>query len=165
MADRAVNFFTNKGIKRRTHGQRQTVTESEICHHQADQAVNRPDMKAPVEECNLHGLFRRIHRLRSAHWRLGIMQHGFGHTEEQQRDAITRRKQHGEPFRKRILRLAMVWPQLDVAPGGQADTDDKDKEQRHHQHIEPAEVNGDPGLGSRKRLPRQLRITDGANNQ
>ena len=76
------------------------MTKGKVRHHQTHQAVNRPDMKTPVEKGNLHGLLGRIHGFCRPGRGLRIMQHRLRHPEEQQGDAVTGGKQHGEPFRE-----------------------------------------------------------------
>ncbi len=165
MADRPVNALADQRIQRRAQRQRQAVAEGEIGQRQADDAEDAPDVKAPVEEGDLHGLLGGIHSLRRAgRWRR-IMQHRLGDTEEQQGDAVAGGEQHGEPGRETVLRLGVVRAQLDVAPFGQGDADDEHQEERHRQHVEPAEGAGDVRQHRIEQLAGQFRIARRADHQ
>ena len=141
------------------------MAEGKVRQHQAYQAVDSPDMKAPVEESNLHGLLGRIDGFSSAGRRRGVMQHRLGHAKEQQRDTVAGREQHGKPFREGVLGFRVVRPQFDIAPLGCTHRDNKDQEDGNRQHVEPAEGIGNPGQGRAERFPCQLGIADGSDHQ
>lgn len=165
VTDGTVNPLSHQRIERRPDRQRQAVTKGEVRQHQAHQAVYGPDMETPVEEGNLHGLFGRVDGFRRTDRRGGIVQDRFRHTEEQQRNTITSRKQHGEPFGKTVLRLGMIRPQLDIAPARGANCDYKYQENGYRQHVKPAEGFGNPRQGRTESLPGQFGIAYGTDHQ
>src|SRR5690606_24454161 len=165
VTDGAIDAVTDQRVERRADGQRQAVAEGEVRQHQTGQPVDGPDVKAPVEEGDLHGLLGRIHCQSRTDRRVGIMQHGFGDAEEQQGDTVAGGEQHGEPGREAVLGFGVVRPELDVAPAAQGDYHHKDQEYRHGQHVEPAEAAGDIGQQRGKQLPGQVRLTGGTYDQ
>ena len=114
--DGAVNALTNQRIEGRAHRQRQAVAKGKVGQYQADQPVDRPDMKAPMKEGNLHRLLGGVQRLRGACGRAGKVGDRFGHAKEQQGDAVAGGKQHGEPGREAVLRLRVIGAEANIAP-------------------------------------------------
>src|SRR5690606_11649155 len=166
MADRSVDAVADQGIQRRADRQRQAMAEGEVRQHQPGQAVDGPDVKAPVEERDLHGLLGRIQgQPRGALGWVGIMQYRLRHAEEQQGDTVARGEQHGKPGGEAVLRLGMVRAQLDLAPSAHGDDDDEHQEDGHRQHVEPAEGLGDVAQYRREQLTGQLGLTGGTDDQ
>ena len=165
MADRPVDAFADDRVQRRAHRQRQAVTEREVRQHQTGQSVDGPDMKAPVEEGDLHRLLGRVDGFPRTGGRRGVVQYGFGHAEEQQGNAVAGGKEHGEPGREAVLRLGVVRAQLDAAPGRHGDADDEHQEKGHREHVEPAEVGRDERQRRAEHFTGQFRVADGSDHQ
>src|SRR5690625_1487295 len=117
-----------------------------------------------MEKCDLHGLPGRAYRLSSARWRRGKVQHRFRHPKKQQCNAVAGRKQHRKPGMKAVLWVSMVWPELDVAPFGERDTDNKYQEKRYRQHVEPAKGDEDVRDRCSEGLSGLRRVSDGADH-
>ena len=93
------------------------------------------------------------------------MQHGLGDAKKQQRNAVARGKEHGEPGGEAVLRVGVVWPQLDIAPATESHHNNEHQEECHRQHVEPAEGGGNPGQGRTEQLSREIRAADSADNK
>ena len=141
------------------------MAKSKVTQYQRYQTVDGPDMKAPVKEGDLHGLFGGVDGFAGSGWRRGVVQHGFGHAKKQQGDAVASGKQHGKPGRKTVLRVCVIRPQFDMAPVGKGNADDKDQEESYRQHVEPAEGVGDIAQGGAEGITGQLGVADGADHQ
>ena len=165
MAYRAVNALANQRVEGRTHGQGQAVAEGKVGQHQTDQAVDRPDMKTPVKEGNLHGLFGRIQGFRCAGRRAGEVGNRLGDAEEQQGDPVAGREQHREPRREAVLRLGVVRSEANVAPTAAGHQHYKQQKTGDGQHIEPAKGGGDVAQRAGEQAAGQRRIADGADHQ
>ena len=62
--DGTINAVADQGVQCGADRQRQSVAKGEVGQHQPHQPVDCPDVEAPVEKGDLHGLPGRIHGLR-----------------------------------------------------------------------------------------------------
>ena len=143
----AVDAVAQKGVERRADRQRQFVPIREIGQRQANDHVDRPGMKAPVEEGGAHRHFGRAlgftcHRERRAQ----VVIHGLGDAPEQQADPHPRRKQHRKPGEVAELRLFVRIPQTNIAVAGHQQPQHEADEHAGGKHVIPAQIVGDDAL-------------------
>ena len=92
------------------------------------------------------------------------MGHGLAHPEIHEPYPHAGGKQHGEPGGEAELGPGVVRPEPDVAVAAEGQHQQQDQEHADHQHIEPAEVLGDPALAAAEEAGGRLR-RQGADGQ
>ena len=149
VAERPVDLLLEDGIEAGADGQGQVVAKAEVGQHQADDGVDGPGVKAPVEEGGDHGLAGgHLGRWR----RLGRgdeVTHGLAPPKYMR--PIPMPAANSMASQEVKLNSGRHRPaQANVAKVAEGDHQQQDQEHADHQHIEPAEVLGYPALAAAK---------------
>ena len=140
-AEEAVGaFFTDHRRNTAAHQSGFSFAELEIGQRQADNAVARPGMNAPMHERVAHGQCRGFGRTPVAVRRIQVVAHGFRNGPENKADAHACGKKHEEPAESRMFRPFIVFPQTDLSVFTESDINKKTDKENDRQQIKPAEI-------------------------
>ncbi len=140
MAPGAINPFANDRIKGGADRKRQSLAVMEIGQRQANDAIKRPAMDAPMQERNRHCLFGCSNAFGFGHGRCEIVIKWLCHPPIEQTDTNAGTKQHGRPGKQAIFRLVGLTAQTHPAirPDCKIETDHNS--QVGHNDQKPAKI-------------------------
>ena len=157
MADGASDPLLEDRVQAGANGQRQVIAEAKIGQHQADNRVDGPGVKAPVEEGGDHRLTGGGRRASAGLGGREEMHHRLADTKIHQADAHAGGKQHRQPGGKAELGASIIRTEADTAIGAEGKHQQQDQEQADNQHIKPAEVLGNPALAGAEETGCRIR--------